>query len=63
MTPFSLNPESEKFMMPIGENLVVYSSAKKLLKPKNLKNGSNNGKNQPVPTLNRKFITQPDNMN
>ena len=28
MTPFSLSPESDKFLMPVGENLIVYKCTK-----------------------------------
>ena len=38
MTPFSFSKDSEKLMMPIGENLVVYKCARKLVKPINLNN-------------------------
>ena len=57
MTPFSLSPESDKFLMPVGENLIVYKCTKKLLKPKNLNNGKCY-KHLPVTTLNREFIPQ-----
>ena len=57
LTPFSLSPESDKFLMPVGENLVVYKCTKKLLKPKNLNNGKCY-KHLPVTTLNREFIPQ-----
>ena len=62
MTPFSLNPDSEKFMMPIGENLVVYKCSRKLVKPRNLNNGKCY-KHLPISTLNREFIAQSNNNN
>ena len=62
MTPFSLNPDSEKFMMPIGENLVVYKCSRKLVKPRNLNNGKCY-KHLPISTLNREFIAQSNKNN
>ena len=38
MTPFGFSKDSEKFMLPIGENLLVYKCARKLVKPRNLNN-------------------------
>lgn len=57
ITPFALSPESEKFLMPIGENFIVYKCAEKLLKPNNLNNGLCY-KYLTVTTLNREFISQ-----
>ena len=57
MTQFSLIPEREKFLLLVGENLIVYKCAKKLLKPKNLNNGICY-KHLPVTTLNCEFIPQ-----
>ena len=31
--PFSLSQESETFLMPVGQNLIVYKCDKKLLRP------------------------------
>lgn len=61
MTPFFLSPESKYFLMPVGENLIVYKCAKKLLKLKKLDNGKCY-KHLPVLTINREFIPQ-SNMN
>lgn len=57
MTPFSLSPESDKFLMPVGEILIVYKCDKRLLKPKNLSNGKCY-KLLPVTTLNCELIPQ-----
>ena len=62
MTPFSFSKDSEKFMMPIGENLVVYKCARKLVKPRNL-NNNKCYKNLPISTLNREFIAQSNDKN
>ena len=62
MTPFSFSKGSEKFMMPIGENLVVYKCARKLVKPRNL-NNNKCYKNLPISTLNREFIAQSNDKN
>jgi len=62
MTPFSFSKDSEKFMMPIGENHVIYKCARKLVKPRNLNNNKCN-KTLPISTLIREFIAQSDNKN
>merc|ERR1712240_954160 len=48
--------------MPIGENLVVYKCARKLVKPINL-NNNKCYKNLPISTLNREFIPQSNDKN
>ena len=62
MTPFSFSNDSKRFMMPIGENLVVYKCSRKLVKPRNLNNGKCY-KHLPISTINREFIVQIDNKN
>ena len=62
MTPFSFSKDREKFMMPIGENLVVYKCSRKLVKPRNL-NNNKCYKNLPISTLNREFIAQSNDKN
>ena len=60
MKPFGCSKDSEKFMVPIGENLVVYKCSRKLIKPRNL-NKDKCYKNFPISTFNRELIVQSDN--
>ena len=62
MTPLSFSKDSEKFMVPIGENLVFYKCSRKLVKPGYL-NGGKCYKHLPISTLNRELIAQADNKN
>merc|ERR1712240_682596 len=62
LTPFSFSKDSEKFVMPIGENFAVYKCARKLVKPINL-NNNKYYKNLPISTLNREFIPQSNDKN
>ena len=39
MKQFLMSPYTEKISMPVGQNLIGYKCAKKLVKPKNLNNG------------------------
>ena len=62
MTQFSVNPEREKFMIPIRKNLVAYNCANKSVKPRYLIN-ENTYKHLPISTIKREFINQSEYKN